>query len=413
MAAATQLPDAIAFEPPKAALLDNKKMFGTKLLGKFRTLNMARYYDSEGKEIVDFYDEFTETNYLARNVWLNYWEPLLNKATIYNKAFKIFDEFIELKKYSSTKKIIPYQLKQGFKWVTSEDGKVIYIIEKETGTVMISKVLSDSEYENVLFKRKLQKRKAFIDKAMANEWTHWATLTFSSKLTSDAPYSYLEAKKAFMEWRKSVVRKYGYDFKYMAIAEYGGENHRIHWHVLLYFDKSIVFQQARSKKGKLLFLMNSNNRNITDSNGKSIPKLILPNWQYGITDFYPTYGNPRKVVNYIAKYMTKNEDEMPYQQQGLNAKSYLASQGLKTPQKEYLQNNSKSIFLTEENQKILEAATPSFKLIENGNEKLRKTEAVLDNYGNAHSLKTQTNVLDITKQKNHQPTSNLTDDQGK
>lgn len=134
-------------------------------------------------------------------------------------------------------------------------------------------------------KKEEERKKSFIEKAKANKWTHWATLTFSPEIAPNAAYDYEEAKEAFMEWRKSIVRKYKSDVKYVAVAEYGGKNNRIHWHVLLKFNDNIKFEQAKSNKGKLLFLMNGKGRNVLDSKGKSVPKLIIPNWKYGITDF--------------------------------------------------------------------------------------------------------------------------------
>lgn len=131
-----------------------------------------------------------------------------------------------------------------------------------------------------------------------------------------------------MEWRKSIVRKYKSDVRYMAVAEYGVKNNRIHWHVLLKFNDNIKFDQAKCNKGKLLFFMNRKGRNVLDSKGKSVPNLIIPNWEYGITDFYPIYNKIERDINYIAQYITAGEGSLPYEEQGDNSKSYLASKGL-------------------------------------------------------------------------------------
>jgi len=232
---------------------------------------------------------------------------------------------------------------------------------------------------------------------MANRWTHWATLTFSPIEAAKESYSYLEAKEAFMSWRKSVVRQYGCDMKYMAVSEYGEKFKRIHWHALLYFDKRIKFKQARSPKGKKLYLMNSQHKNVLDGNGKSIPKLELPKWKYGLTDFYPIYNDQSRAISYISKYMTKGEGTAPYEQQGMRSKSYLASKGLKKPQKEYLQVGEDSKLLSPTTQSKIEQASPVFKLLSDGKEVMHKSEAVRDKHGEIHVIRRITTVIDIKK----------------
>lgn len=370
---------------------------------------MAHYFDADGKEIFDSFDIKNGIFINAHDQWLSFWQPITNKGFSYDNAFKVFESKVELKAYTTTQHVTPYKIIDGYSWVSSEDGWKTTIVESDTGKTVISRVWSDDEYIKILRKRQRQKRKAFVDKAMANVWTHWATLTFSPEVANGASYTYLEAKVAFMQWRKAIARKLGYDFKYMAIAEYGGEYGRIHWHALLYFDPQLVFKQARSPSGKMLFLTNSNHRNVLDSNGKSIPKLELPAWKYGLTDFYPTYGSKLKAVNYIAKYMTKGENGAPYEQQGLRAKSYLSSKGLKMPDKEYLLDGEKSKMISEANQTSLEKAPPIFKLIKDGVEIMHKSEAIIDDCGATHVLKRDIGIIDIKKE-HHQPTTNHTDD---
>lgn len=352
--------------------------------------------------MVDFFDTKGKI-YNGKNKWFDFFQPLEKQAIEYDKALKIFDNSLELKTYKDTKRIMPYQLKDGFKFVSAENGKVVSIIDANTKQIIIIKVLSDDEMAALILKRKRRKRKEFVDKALANSniWTHWCTLTFSPELAPKAAYSYLKAKKAFMQWRKSIVRKFKYAVKYMAIAEYGEKNGRIHWHLLLSFDKSIAFEQARSQKGKLLYLMNHNKRNVLDDNRKSIPKLVIPDWQYGIADFYSIYNSPQKAIHYMAKYMTKGDNLAPYEEQGAKAKSFLSSKNLNKPKKEYFLDDTPSKLLSLENQKKLENATPTFKLINSKEEVMRKTEAIVDNLGVFHTVKIKTGIINIAKK--HQP----------
>jgi hypothetical protein len=372
---------------------------------------MPLYLDENNQEIPTTIDIKSLITHTGRDDWLSYWRPLDDKVTVYDEAFTIFEQTIELKSYSETRKITPYKLIDGYKLISLDSGRKISIVDKETAKPIITKLYSDEEFQSILLKRKREKRKAFIDKARANPWTHWATLTFSPEIAPESAYNYMEAKKAFEKWRKSIVRKFGVDVKYMAIAEYGDENGRIHWHVLLYFDEAIKFEQARSPKGKQLFLMNGNGRNILDDNGKSIPKLIIPNWKFGIADFYPIYNNPERAINYMAKYMTKGEGAAPYEEQGPNAKSFLSSQGLKKAQKEYIKRDEKSELLGEDIQSKLENAPPIFILLDDGEEIMRKTEAMVASDGKVYALKKKLGVIDIARQKESlQPTTNHTED---
>lgn len=354
----------------------------------------------------NFFDENGEISD-GKQKWVEYWIALNKNKLRYDKVFKVFDDSIELKEYTKTKEIVPYELREGFQVGSIDNGKTTFIIDEKTKKLVIKKVLSDDEFAKLILEKKRRKRKEFIDKALANKWTHWATLTFSPESASEMAYSYGEAKNAFMEFRKKIVRKFNCDIKYMAIAEYGEKNGRIHWHAILYFDNSILFEQARSQKGKLLYLMNSNNRNVLDNNKKSIPKLMLPSWKYGNTDFYPIYNSQKNAINYMAKYMTKNDCLAPYEEQGNKAKAYLASKGLNRPRKEYLMKNVKSNILSEKVQQKLEKAQATVKLNNLNHEIMTKKEAIIDGYGTTHTLKKKTYVIDIAK-KNHQsatPTS--------
>ncbi|GEO65750.1 rolling circle replication-associated protein [Levilactobacillus spicheri] len=368
---------------------------------------MPKYYDSRGDEVAPRYDISSGKELEPEDVWLTYWTPLLGKTVRYDEAIKLFEKSIELKAYNKTKEITPYKLKEGYKRKTSTDGKRITIFHEVTGKPAISRVLSDEEYEDLVHARKIRKRKAFIDKALANAWTHWATLTFSPEVAPTAAYTYQEAKEAFMQWRKSVKRSQG-DFKYMAIAEYGSKQGRIHWHALLYFPPSTVFKQVYTPKGKALFLTNSNHKNVLDEQGKSVPKLLLPRWRYGFTDFYPVYNGPQRAVSYMAKYMTKDDEAAPYEQQGTNAKAYLSSKGLKNPKKEYLLKGKRSKLLDEKKQDQLEKARPTFRLLQNGAEIMHKSEAFIDDQGESHILHRQVGIIDVAK-KEHRSTTNHPD----
>ena len=361
---------------------------------------MPEYYDKNGL-ILD-----------GKRRWLEFMVALENQALEYDRALKILDSSIELKTYQSTRRIVSYQLKEGYIFKSSEKGKVTHIINKDTGEIIITKVLSEEELNEKIMKQRRRKKKEFIDKALANAsiWSHWCTLTFSPEIADDASYSYIKAKDAFMKWRKSIVRKYKCKIKYMAIAEYGEKNGRIHWHVLLHFDNSITFKQAKSEKGKSLFLMTRNGRNVLDENNKSIPKLIIPNWKYGIADFYPIYNTPQKAVNYMAKYMTKSNAPMPHEEQADKSKSYLSSKNLNKPRKEYYLDETESSLLSSNDQKRLELATPTFKLLNATEEVMRKTEAIIDTIGTIHTLKKETFSIDIAKNHQSKPLTESTDD---
>lgn len=370
---------------------------------------MIQYFDEDGNEIKDMYDPKKGIYIDAQSWWASYWTPLKSKRIEYDRTFKVFDRSIELKKYVDPRIITPYKIEEGYVRKTSPDGKTTSIVDRASGKAVISRVLSDDDFEKVLVRRQRQKKQSFINRALANPWTHWCTLTFSPEIAPVASYTYAEAKLAFMSWRKTVVRKFGGDFKYLAVAEYGEEHGRIHWHALLHFNNSVKFEQVKSPKGRLLYLTNSHQRNVLDESNKSVPKLVLPNWRFGMTNFYPTYNSPEKAVMYMAKYMSKGSEGAPYQQQGPGTKSYLASKGLRSAKREYLLGDEKSRLLEEEVQTRLERAKPNFELLNSGEEIMHKSVAILDEGGAAHIIETKTGIIDIAK-KGHQRTTNHTDD---
>lgn len=362
---------------------------------------MVRYFNGDNKEILNAKNDKGEVIEVGKQSWSRYWSVIPNTLKGYNRSVIMFKDTIEMKSYAKDKTQQSYKLDEDFKLISSENGKKSQLIHIKSNDVVISRELSDEEFLNQKTKENRNRRKRFIQKALSNNWTHFGTMSFSPEIVPNAAHDYEEAKNIFMAWRKSIARKHS-DFRYMAIPEFGSmdNTHRIHWHALLYFNPEIVFEQAKSKNGKPLFLTKMTEegayRNVLDSNGKSVPKLILP-WQYGISDFYPIYNTPQKAVYYMAKYVTKAIEGSPYEQQGKKAKSYLSSKNLEKPKYECFWDTHPSFLLPLKTQKALESATPTFKLVNGQEEIMRKTEAIIDSAGITHTLRKKASVIDVTK----------------
>lgn len=100
-----------------------------------------------------------------------------------------------------------------------------------------------------------------------------------NKEKDDYVADYRDLQLFLKRLRQNIYRKYNirHEFKYLATTEYGGENGRIHYHILFF---GLDFQN-----------------NELD---------IFKAWNMGITDCKPI-DTSGKAINYVLKYMTKDE----------------------------------------------------------------------------------------------------------
>lgn len=91
--------------------------------------------------------------------------------------------------------------------------------------------------------------------------------------------------------RQQIEKKFGTRVKYFLCAEYGGHNHRPHYHMILFSELAL------STKGADPY--------------KAINKILANSWRHGITDIEPlnTVGGS---VHYLTSYMTTFHDGYEY-----------------------------------------------------------------------------------------------------
>lgn len=179
--------------------------------------------------------------------------------------------------------------------------------------------------ERSIIRSKLQCQR--IAKANMEEWKSFITLTFKENIT-DLKY----ANKRFRYFIDKVQRVYK-DFKYICITEFQKRG-ATHYHLLTNIpcDSDIIPKRQIKRLYK------------ADIKGyKELEYYDIKYWIDGFSSAEPIKNEPKKVIGYISKYMTKNIDKRLF-----NHHRYFFSRNLKTPKIDYINlNNSQELeFLT-------------------------------------------------------------------
>ena len=163
---------------------------------------------------------------------------------------------------------------------------------------------NDIELRNIL-RSKLECQR--LAKANMNDWETFITLTFEENIT-DLDY----ANKRF-KYFIDKVRRVKKDFKFLCITEFQKRG-ATHYHLLTNIkidDKTLLYDQEDNKQFK-----------------------HIKYWLYGFTSVEELKNDPKKVIGYIAKYMTKDIDNRLF-----NRHRYFYSRNLNKPKVSYINLN--------------------------------------------------------------------------
>ncbi len=143
-----------------------------------------------------------------------------------------------------------------------------------------------------------------LAKANISSWETFITLTFSENVTSVE-----DANKRF-RYFTDKVRRVKKDFKYLCITEFQKRG-AVHYHLLT---------NISINDDKLLYIQEDN------------PKFKhIKYWLDGFTSIEEIKGDPKKIVGYISKYMTKDIDNRLF-----SHRRYFSSTNLIKPSTSYL-----------------------------------------------------------------------------
>lgn len=162
----------------------------------------------------------------------------------------------------------------------------------------------DIEAKNIL-RSKLECQR--LAKANMNDWETFITLTFEENIT-DLEY----ANKRF-KYFIDKVRRVKKDFKFLCITEFQKRG-ATHYHLLTNInidDNTLLYDQEDNKKFK-----------------------HIKYWLDGFTSVEVLKNDPKKVIGYIAKYMTKDIDNRLF-----NRHRYFYSRNLNKPKVSYINLN--------------------------------------------------------------------------
>lgn len=148
-----------------------------------------------------------------------------------------------------------------------------------------------------------------IAKSNMKDWQTFITLTFEENITN-----VVYANKRF-RYFIDKVKRVNKDFKYLCIPEFQKRG-AVHYHLLTNIsidDNKLIYSQEDNPKFK-----------------------HIKYWSDGFTSVEVMKGNPKKVVGYISKYMTKDIDNRLF-----NRHRYFYSRNLTIPNTKYLDLENK------------------------------------------------------------------------
>lgn len=166
--------------------------------------------------------------------------------------------------------------------------------------------LNTIELKNII-RSKLECQR--IAKCNMEDWKSFITLTFKENI-KDVDY----ANKRF-RYFIDKVRRIKKDFKYLCITEFQKRG-AIHYHVLCNVgidDDELIYTQEDNKKFK-----------------------HIKYWIDGFTSVEPLENEPKKVVGYVSKYMTKDIDNRLF-----SHRRYFYSTNLNKPKSSYINFENK------------------------------------------------------------------------
>ncbi len=154
-----------------------------------------------------------------------------------------------------------------------------------------------------------------LAKSNINDWQTFITLTFKENIT--------DIEVANKQFRNYIdkIKRVKKDFKYLCIPEFQKRG-AVHYHLLTNLECNSNFVPKRDFK---------NLYNPSSKRWKKINYYDLKYWKNGYSSAEPIAGNPKKIIGYISKYMTKDIDNRLF-----NRHRYFYSRNLVTPQESYI-----------------------------------------------------------------------------
>lgn len=143
-----------------------------------------------------------------------------------------------------------------------------------------------------------------LAKTNIKDWETFITLTFAENITNIE-----QANKKFKNFIDKV-RRVKKDFKYLVITEFQKRG-ATHYHMLCNVsinDNKLIYSQEDNPKFK-----------------------HIKYWNYGFTSVEVIKEDPKKIIGYIAKYMTKDIDNRLF-----NRHRYFCSRNLNVPKENYI-----------------------------------------------------------------------------
>ncbi len=170
----------------------------------------------------------------------------------------------------------------------------------------------------------------------ANEWSHFVTLTFNSKVDRYDFQSCTDALKTFLDW----IRRDNPDMKYVVVPELHGDG-AFHFHGLFSDIPNVeMVNSGRYSYGKYVFKAENIPSNLI---GKCRLIYNMGKYNYGYSDIQ-IVEDTKKAANYITKYITK---ELAVVTKG--KKRYWSSRNLNKPKvtESLLTNEEKASLIAE------------------------------------------------------------------
>ena len=225
-------------------------------------------------------------------------------ATIYNLKVVDCGEYSQVYVYNSKRRLTKND-DSDFSLKKIEVNKILDKLSNESVGKKESQAKSEISQQNIIRSKLSCQRLA---KANISDWCTFITLTFSDNVTD---ISYANHRFKDFIWK---VRRVKPDLKYLCIPEFQKRG-AVHYHVLtnISMDDKIIYSQADNPRYK-----------------------HVKYWNDGFTSVEAIKGDPKKIIGYISKYMTKDIDNRLF-----SHRRYLYSQNLKQPKVNYVDLDSK------------------------------------------------------------------------
>lgn len=152
---------------------------------------------------------------------------------------------------------------------------------------------------------KRRARSSVMDLAMSNDFAYFVTLTLDSSKVNR--YSVVEVTKKLNRWLDNRVRRNG--LKYILVPELHKDG-AIHFHGFINDALSVVDSGTISQGGgKPKKPRSARQRAAWLAQGGHIV-YNLPAWSLGFSTAIELYGERRRAINYVCKYITKADDKI-------------------------------------------------------------------------------------------------------